>query len=200
MRWQWSRRGFVQSSAALLAAGCGEPPRPVPDEDAPNIVFITLDDLGWKTLPRYGNPNIETPVIDRIADAGAVFTRAFNASSSCSSSRATLITGQHIARHGVNALVHRDPEAALPRPATTAAKRLHAAGYHTAHYGKWHASNDSPRKHGYAENLNTGDGRTEHIEFPDRIADSLAQSVAGHEIAIRIGCRGVATRYSDAKL
>ncbi len=163
----------MQSTAALWAAGCGDSPRPAPPEGAPNIIFITLDDLGWKSLPRYGNPNIETPAIDRIAERGAVFTRAFNASSSCSSSRATLVTGQHVARHGVNALVHRDVEASLPPSATTAAEQLFAGGYHTAHYGKWHASEDSPRNHGYAENLNDHDSRTEHIERPERIESFL---------------------------
>ncbi len=158
-----------------MASGCGANTsfRPLPPEGAPDVFFITLDDLGWKTLPRYGNTNIQTPTIDDIADRGATFTRAFNASSSCSSSRATFVTGQHVASHGVNGLVHRFPDGALSTARPTVARTLFHHGYDTVHFGKWHASLNSPRLHGYAFNLNDDDGRTEHIEYPNKILDIL---------------------------
>ena len=177
---RWSRRDFLATGSALLAAGCSDTSRPVPDEDAPNILLITLDDLGWKTLPRYGNPNIETPTIDRIADAGAVFTRAFNASSSCSSSRASIVTGSHLSHHGVNGLVHRHPGANLSPSVVTLADRLWAGGYHTAHYGKWHVSEESPRHFGYAENLNPNGTNNEPIETAEEILAFLERRGERH--------------------
>jgi arylsulfatase A-like enzyme len=148
-----------------------------PEERPPNIILITLDDLGWHTLPAYGNPHIETPTIDRIVADGALFTNAFGASSSCSSSRATFVTGQHIARHGVNGLVHRYPEASLADRDDTVAAHLGRQGYATALLGKWHVSEMSPTRYGYDINLNEPGEYSEHIDTPDKF-DAYIREVA----------------------
>ena len=105
----WSRREFNRN--ALLAAlsgavGCGDGAeamggRPVPK----GVVLITADDLGWRDIGAYGLAGIETPNLDRLVNEGVSFTRAFDVVSSCSSSRATLVTGQYPHTHGVTGLV-----------------------------------------------------------------------------------------------
>src|SRR4249919_3741513 len=61
----------------------------------PNIVLIIADDLGWDDSGAFGNPRVRTPNIDRLAREGMRFTRAFVTISSCSPSRASLITGRY---------------------------------------------------------------------------------------------------------
>ena len=67
----------------------------------PNIVFILADDLGAHDLSYSGSKYYETPNIDAIAKEGAKFTQGYAAAQVCSPSRASLLTGQYTARHGV---------------------------------------------------------------------------------------------------
>lgn len=68
----------------------------------PNIVFILADDLGWADLPSYGNQFNEAPHLDQLAAEGMRFDNAYAANPVCSPSRASLLTGQHPARLGIN--------------------------------------------------------------------------------------------------
>ncbi len=119
-----------------------------------NIVFILTDDLGWNDLGCYGNKFNETPQIDKLAENGIRFTQAYAASSVCSPSRASIMTGKHPARlHLTNFLVGNriDPESpVLPPPnwkteleakEVTLAELLKTKGYATATVGKWHLGN-----------------------------------------------------------
>src|ERR1051325_2689585 len=65
---------------------------------APNIVFILLDDLGWRDFGCYGSSFYETPNIDRLANQGMKFTSAYAACPVCSPTRASLMTGKYPAR------------------------------------------------------------------------------------------------------
>lgn len=77
----------------LAAAGCE---RPADDRDArPNIVLIIADDLSWEHLGAYGFTDVRTPNIDRLADEGIVFSSAFVSTSSCTPSRASILTGRN---------------------------------------------------------------------------------------------------------
>lgn len=126
---------------------------------APNIVVIMADDLGWRDLHGYGNALVDTPYLDQLARQGMKFTDAYAAAPVCSPTRAAMITGQSPARlhltnhapgnpdgfalpgsnlHEAEAIRH------LPLSAVTIAERLSAAGYATAHVGKWHLSHVSP--------------------------------------------------------
>ena len=62
---------------------------------APNIIFILCDDMGYGDLACYGQPYISTPNIDRMAAEGMRFTQAYAGSPVSAPSRATLMTGQH---------------------------------------------------------------------------------------------------------
>ena len=142
-------------AAALLALACGAEPPPAADARGPNVLLITADDLGWRDPSSYGNPDVETPSIDRLAAEGMRFTRAFVAASSCSSSRASLTTGQYPHTHGVTGLSHRHPSRMLS-PATHAqlADVLADAGYRTGLAGKWHVAPYLPTGwYGYDERM-----------------------------------------------
>ena len=64
----------------------------------PNIVFILVDDMGWRDLSCTGSTYYETPHVDRLARDGMMFTQAYQACSLCSPSRAAIFTGKAPAR------------------------------------------------------------------------------------------------------
>ena len=68
----------------------------------PNVVLILTDNQGAWTLGCYGNPDIHTPNIDRLAAQGMRFTRAFSPNGVCSPTRASLLTGLLPSQHGVH--------------------------------------------------------------------------------------------------
>lgn len=65
----------------------------VPPMKRPNIVFILADDMGLWAAHTYGNPEIITPNIDKLAEEGVKFTNAFCNTPVCSASRTTYLTG-----------------------------------------------------------------------------------------------------------
>jgi len=73
-------------------------------DDSLNIVFILIDDMGWKDLACYGGEVFETPNIDRLAAQGMRFTDAYAACSVCSPSRLSLVTGKYPGRLHLTAL------------------------------------------------------------------------------------------------
>lgn len=121
----------------------------------PNIVVIMADDLGWRDLHCYGNAGVDTPHLDQLAAEGMKFTDAYAASPVCTPTRAAMMTGQAPARLGITNHAPGNPDGFslpgsnlqepptlrhLPLSHTTIAERLSAAGYATAHIGKWHLS------------------------------------------------------------
>ena len=76
------------------------------DEDAygqsrPNILFILTDDQRFDDLGCMGNKIIQTPNIDKLASDGVIFDNAFVTTAICCSSRASILTGQHMRRHQI---------------------------------------------------------------------------------------------------
>jgi arylsulfatase B len=127
-----------------------EEPEPPPELTAPrgsgaNVLIIVVDDLGVDKVGVYGeHPDPPpTPNIDALAARGVRFTNAY-AHPTCSPSRASLLTGQHPARHGIGRWIDPgDEEYELPLAARTIPEML-AEGeryhYETAAVGKWHVS------------------------------------------------------------
>lgn len=145
------------------------------DEQPPNIVFFYVDDLGWQdtsvpfwTERTHFNDLYRTPNMERLAEAGMLFTQAY-ASAVCSPSRVSLMTGMNAARHQVtNWTLLRDtstdrsddvldfplwpvnslqPVDTIPRSvhATTLPTLLREQGYYTIHVGKAHfGSTETP--------------------------------------------------------
>ena len=110
----------------------------------PNIVIVLADDFGWGDLGCYGGKT-PTPQLDRMAREGIRFTQFYVTSPICSASRAGLITGQFPGRWRITSYLqtrqgNRDCEQAdfLDPLAPSLPRTLQAAGYATAHIGKWH--------------------------------------------------------------
>ena len=134
----------------------------------PNIVFILADDLGAKDLGYSGSQYYETPNIDAIASEGVEFTQGYAACQVCSPSRASLITGQYPARHGVTdwigaatgqkwgdfyntKVLPPDYNHAISDESITIAEAFKANGYKTFFAGKWHLGDETytPEKNGF---------------------------------------------------
>jgi arylsulfatase len=114
---------------------------PQPPTDAPNVVIVVLDDVGFGQLGCFGSP-IATPNIDRLAAGGLRYNR-FHVTSICSSTRAALMTGRN--HHAVGVGATQETSFALPGysgrlPKTAAAlpRVLRDLGYNTYCVGKWH--------------------------------------------------------------
>ncbi|MEQ9322009.1 MAG: sulfatase-like hydrolase/transferase, partial [Polyangiaceae bacterium] len=170
-----SRRHVLEAGvagAATLATGCGGGDRELDDPTPGRILLITADDLGWRDLSSLGNPNLSTPHLDRLRSGGVSFTRAFDVTSTCASSRTTYATGQYPHTHGVVGLVHRLPELSLPENVDTLAKVLRAAGYLTAIEGKFHlAFPQTPEPYGYDDVMTTL--ITQWIQNTDKTLDFI---------------------------
>ncbi len=122
------------------------PERPTPGPDAPNVVVVLVDDLGFADLGCYGS-EIATPNIDRLAADGVQFTN-FHVTPMCSPTRAALLTGVNPHRAGTGHVANSDPgfpgyAAELADDVATAAEVFRGAGYHTMAIGKWHLTKDS---------------------------------------------------------
>ena len=118
---------FSLLSACLTVTALGQA------DSRPNIVLIIADDLAWDDLGCTGNPGVRTPNLDRLAEGGMQFTNAFLTISSCSPSRASLITSTY--PHQTDAEQLHWP---LPADRLTFVELLKASGYWTAAAGKWH--------------------------------------------------------------
>ena len=99
----------------------------------PNFVLIIADDMSWDDCGAYGHTKIQTPNIDRLADQGMRFDQAFLTISSCSPSRASIITGRY--PHRTDAEELHWP---LPAEQTTFTEILRASNYWCGAAGKWH--------------------------------------------------------------
>lgn len=122
------------------------PERPTPRPDAPNVVVVLVDDLGFADLGCYGS-EMATPNIDRLAAGGVQFTN-FHVTPMCSPTRAALLTGVNPHRAGAGHVANSDPgfpgyAAELAHDVATAAELFRDAGYHTIAIGKWHLTKDA---------------------------------------------------------
>jgi arylsulfatase A-like enzyme len=142
----------------------------------PNIVHIIADDLGWVDLSGgstnygHGSNYYQTPNIDALAARGMSFSSAY-VQQNCVPTRAALLTGQYAPRngaHNVGSLNRAGNDTLLVAPedgeyirdsAITLAETLDAAGYTTAHFGKFHVAADRAdisTQHGFAVNMEVG--------------------------------------------
>lgn len=106
---------------------------------APNIIFILADDLGYGDLSCYGQRHFKTPNIDRLTGRGMKFTQHYSGSTVCAPSRCALLTGMHTGHTAVRGNSPILPEGQVPMPSDTftVSKMLQQAGYTTGCFGKW---------------------------------------------------------------
>jgi len=124
-------------------------------KDAPNIVFIMADDIGWFNLGCYhqGMMASRTPNLDKIAAEGIRFTDYY-AEASCTAGRANFITGQLPIRTGLTTVGQAGAKVGMPDEAPTIATALKSMGYATGQFGKNHLGDLNqylPTVHGFDE-------------------------------------------------
>lgn len=137
----------------------------------PNIIFIIADDMNWNDSGAYGHPDIRTPNIDRLAGNGIKFTNGFLTTSSCSPSRASLITGMY--PHQTDAEQLHWP---IPADKITFVEKLRDAGYWTAQAGKWHMGNAVMDRFDFLASGENFMESSEEGETPDLPADDNSGS------------------------
>ncbi|MEM9142000.1 MAG: sulfatase [Bacteroidota bacterium] len=147
----------------------------------PNIILITVDDLGWTDLGCFGSGYYETPHMDKLSKNGIRFTNAYAASAVCSPTRAAIQTGRYPARTGITNVIvprfqggividgknptgYREAREGVECPKNllflekeevTLAELLKPLGYTSCHVGKWHLGEDDwyPTEQGYDFNI-----------------------------------------------
>lgn len=102
-------------------------------QDRPNFVVILADDMAWDDLGPFGNKNVRTPNLDRLAAEGLCFDQAFLTISSCSPSRASILTGRY--PHQTDAEQLHWP---IPAEQIIFPQRMKQGGYWVGSAGKWH--------------------------------------------------------------
>ena len=147
------------------------------NSEKPNILVIFIDDMGFADPSCFGNPLIKTPHIDKLAAEGIKLTNFYVNSPICSASRVALTTGQYQGRWKIHSFLNtragnanRGMADYLDPAAPTTAKKLKAAGYAIAHFGKWHMGGGRdvddaplPQAYGFDESLVSFEGLGDRI-------------------------------------
>ena len=159
---------------AALFSGCG------PDSsgrklksagsDKPNIIMVLADDLGYGDLGCYGQTQIKSPELDRMAAEGIRYTDCYAGSSVCTPSRYSLLTGHHLGHGYIRA---NNPQVPLRPEDSTVAEVLKEAGYTTAVIGKWGLgdsdSTGSPNRQGFDYSFGFIGTRDAHSHYPTHL-------------------------------
>lgn len=103
-------------------------------EKPPNIIFLLTDDQRWDAMGAMGNPIIQTPNMDDMAENGVLFKNAFVTTAICAVSRASILSGQYARRHGIHNFKTNFSDSAY---AHTYPMLLRQAGYRTGFIGKY---------------------------------------------------------------
>jgi arylsulfatase A-like enzyme len=129
------RRPLYRITFAIVALATAIVGGPAPGaQHRPNVVLFIIDDVRWDAIGAAGNRTARTPVIDRLARDGVRFSQARVTTSICMVSRASLLTGQYMSRHGVTAFGRAIEPDAFSR---TYPALLRGAGYWTGYVGKY---------------------------------------------------------------
>ncbi len=155
---RWISAAALVVLAALPVAG------PATAAARPNVLLILTDNQSPSLIGAYGNREILTPNIDRLASQGTLFTRAFATSGVCSPARATLLTGLIPSRNGVhNGLPERFavPGYSAIEEFRNLPQTLADAGYVTGLVGKYHLGDSEKPQLGFGSWVTFSGGHTE---------------------------------------
>ena len=119
-------------------------------DQRPNLVLIIADDMAWDDCGVCGHPHIKTPNIDKLAQNGMMFHQAFLTTSSCSPSRASIVTGTYPHQTDAEQL-HWE----IPPDKITFVEKLKEAGYWTGQAGKWHMGDHIKERFDFLAEENT---------------------------------------------
>ena len=167
-------RSFVAFAIAVVSLAATHDFNAEPAQSRrPDVIVVLTDQQRADAFGAAGATDLQTPVMDRLARQGVLFTRAFTATPQCSPSRAALLTGRYPHRTGVmgntagegggrNAAAGSPPAGmspALDRSLPTLGRIFASAGYETAYFGKWHLGG-TPGEYGFESHDSTIDDST----------------------------------------
>lgn len=124
-----TRRDFIGAQAAGLVAARSAAAKPA----RPNLVYMFSDQHSSDMMGCYGNRQVKTPNLDRLASEGTRFSHCISNTPVCSPYRATLMSGLHPLYHGVFC-----NDVSILHNTKHFAEVLHDSGYRTGYVGKWH--------------------------------------------------------------
>ncbi len=183
------------------------PQPPTAPKDAPNVVYIVFDDLGFADFGCYGS-EIATPNVDSLAAGGLRYTN-FHTTALCSPTRAALLTGRNHHSVGMGGLADWDfgfpgMRGRIAKSAGTLAEMLRLEGYNTFATGKWHLTptfetspsgpyDQWPLQRGFDRYYGFLEGETNqwhpeltmdnhHIEAPEREGYHLSEDIVDQSI------------------
>jgi arylsulfatase A-like enzyme len=122
----------------------------------PNILFILVDDFGWRDIAGTGSNFYETPNMDKLVAQGMTFTDAYCTYPRCVPSRYSIMTGTHPARMSKGG---GDENLRIQSPNVSIGQAMQNAGYHTFYIGKWHLGHgvdEIPSKKGFNQSIAAG--------------------------------------------
>jgi uncharacterized sulfatase len=159
--------------AASANPKAGLPPRP-------NVVFLYTDDQAQWACGAYGNSDIKTPHLDRLAQRGAIFKSAFTVTPVCSPSRAALMTSRYPSELGIADWIdpRSEPELGLAPAAIIWPELLRGFGYSTMLAGKWHLGTRDefhPTRQGFDIFFGFRDGSNQPLNPRLEVAGRLQQ-------------------------
>ncbi|MCF6224304.1 MAG: sulfatase [Flavobacteriaceae bacterium] len=121
--------GMITLLLSFYSCTTKEPP-PTP----PNIIFLLTDDQRWDTMGSMGNPDVQTPEMDKLAAEGVLFSHAYVTTPICAVSRASILSGQYARKHGI---VDFDTHFSDSTYQNTYPMQLKKAGYRIGFIGKY---------------------------------------------------------------
>jgi arylsulfatase A-like enzyme len=173
------------ASSLLLSARAYAATADTPTKRKTNVVFILTDNQGAWTLGCYGNKDIRTPHIDKLAAGGMRFTRALSSNPVCSPTRATFLTGLIPSQHGVHSFL--DPKYMMGPEAyntlaefTSLGEVMSAAGYTCGLSGKWHLGANLTPSEGFTFWSTKPDGHTTEFYDQNVIEGGVVRKEAGY--------------------
>ena len=173
---------IVISLAELLVAAEAMADDPVRANvgSRPNIVFLYTDDQAQWAMGAYGNRDIKTPNLDRLARSGAIFHNAFTVTPVCSPSRAALMTSRYASELGIADWIdpRNEPNLGLAPAAITWPELLRGFGYATMLAGKWHLGTRDefhPTRQGFDRFFGFRDGSNRPIDPKLEVDGQLRQ-------------------------
>ncbi len=157
---------FALAPLATLQAADVPPNNNNNNNNKPNIIYILADDMGYADAGFMGCRDIQTPHLNKLAQAGAIL-KSFYVQPVCSPTRSALMTGRYAIRTGVYTVVRPNAPWGLKLEERTLAQALHDAGYETAIDGKWHLGEFQeayrPTKRGFDHQYGLWFGTIDHF-------------------------------------
>jgi arylsulfatase A-like enzyme len=181
-----SRHGLLLAALSVVLVA---PVHPVAAAPKPNVIYILADDLGYGDLGCFGQKQIKTPNLDRMAKEGLTFTQHYAGSTVCAPSRAALMTGKHVG----HLKIRGNTDVLLSPKEMTLARLMKNAGYATACIGKWGIGHppplDDPALAGFDYFYGYLSMWHAHNHFPDFLFEN------GQRVDLRNGVMHPATHY-----